>query len=430
MFFSITSSIAMGSVAGYAFLKSRGLTDDAKKIKRIFENSNLQIKESGKKKTIRIYRKRKIEGGMEYIYQIPLGMSFKQIQEHKNFIEDGLNVKNILPVICVSDLMQIDWRKKPFQQIVKMVERKQKAKKQVDLEFDGMLKVRVYEKGLTNKFKWRPEIVKPNYVIPLGITRQGIIYHDFEEEYNLLIGGAAGYGKSTLLINIICSLIVSEPDHVRFTLIDLKDGVTFKKFSECKQSKRFAKNPKEALIALNEIQKEMNSIYERLYNAGVDNVSKLGIKEREFILIDEAADIADDKDSMEVLKDITRRGRAAGYRIIYATQYPTKETIPSQVKRNIISKVSFVLDTDVASRAVLDEGGAEELPLIKGRGIYKKIRKQIIQAPFISDERVDECIAPYINIGPRKDDESESNSSEKDGKRGADSLIISETRLS
>jgi hypothetical protein len=430
VFFSITSTITMGSVAGYAFLKSRGLTDDAKKIQRIFENSNLQIKEGGKKKTIRIYRKRKIQGGMEYIYQLPLGMSFQQIKEHKHYIEDGLNVKNALPIINVSDLMRIDWRKKPFQQITKIANQKQKAKKEVDLEFDGMLKVRVYEDGLADKFEWLPEIVKPNYVIPIGITYKGVIYHDFEEEYNLLIGGAAGYGKSTLLINIICSLIVSEPDHVKFTLIDLKDGVTFKKFSVCKQSKRFAKNPQEALIALNEIQNEMNSTYERLFKASVDNVSKLGIKEREFIIIDEAADISDDKDCMEILKDITRRGRAAGYRIIYATQYPTSETIPSQVKRNIISKVSFVLDTDVASRSVLDEGGAEELPLIKGRGIYKKVRKQIIQVPFISDERADECIAPFINIRPRKDDESESSSSEKDGKRGADSLIISETRLS
>lgn len=387
----------MLGIAATGFYFKNNTSNDHDKIIKIANAVGLTVKGDG----LRIHRKHidRKNKCSEYVYQMPFGLAFKKVVEHKDVIEDGLNIR--LPYINLVDLMKLKFDKTIIKQIKKILKNNKKANKEVEFEFDGMLKVRVYEEELTTQFDWSPDIVKRNYVIPMGMTRKGIAYHDFEKVYNQLIGGATGFGKSTILVSIICSLIESEPDHVKFTLIDLKDGVTFKKFSNCKQTKRFAKNPDEALTHLTEIQNEMETTYKKLFEAGVDNVSKLGIKEREFIIIDEAADIADNAKCMELLKDITRRGRAAGYRIIYATQYPTTETIPSQIKRNFISRVSFVLDTDTASRAVLDEGGAEELPLLPGRGIYKTVRSQVIQAPYVSDEKVDKCIGTHINIRPQ-----------------------------
>ncbi|PFC87093.1 cell division protein FtsK, partial [Bacillus cereus] len=72
------------------------------------------------------------------------------------------------------------------------------------------------------------------------------------------------------------------------------------------------------------------------------------------------------QECQDIIVDIGRRGRAAGFRLIYATQYPTNSAMPSQLRQNIGARVCFRLQTEAGSRAVLDEGGAESLPNIKG----------------------------------------------------------------
>jgi DNA segregation ATPase FtsK/SpoIIIE, S-DNA-T family len=113
--------------------------------------------------------------------------------------------------------------------------------------------------------------------------------------------------------------------------------------------------------------------------------------------------MADDKECQELLKDIARKGRASGLRLIYTTQYPTAETISSQVKRNCIGRLCFVLDTATASQVVLDQPGAEKLPAIQGRALYKDLGLIEVQTPYINDSHMRETIK--ININPRKDDD-------------------------
>jgi DNA segregation ATPase FtsK/SpoIIIE, S-DNA-T family len=117
-----------------------------------------------------------------------------------------------------------------------------------------------------------------------------------------------------------------------------------------------------------------------------------------------------------IITDIARRGRAAGFRLVYATQYPTNETLKSQVRQNIGARVCFRLETSAASLAVLDETGAEELPLIPGRAIYRTDTKTILQAPYIENGYIREAIEPHIVIRAR---ESEVNTSVESGTKGA-----------
>jgi S-DNA-T family DNA segregation ATPase FtsK/SpoIIIE len=44
----------------------------------------------------------------------------------------------------------------------------------------------------------------------------------------------------------------------------------------------------------------------------------------------------------------------------------------------------------------LDKGGAENLPEIPGRGIYKNVSQNIIQTPYIPNRLIDELIQPFI----------------------------------
>jgi S-DNA-T family DNA segregation ATPase FtsK/SpoIIIE len=215
-------------------------------------------------------------------------------------------------------------------------------------------------------------------------------------------------------------------------LIDLKGGLSFNRFKYASQVETVAKNPSEALDALKSVQERMNETMDYLEANSFEDVKEAKREARHFIIIDEAADIADDKDCVEIIKDIARRGRAAGFRLIYATQYPTAETVPSQVKRNCLGRLCFVIDTAIASTVVLDEKGAEQLPLIQGRAIYKAHGKETVQTPYIKNDYIEKTVQPHINIRARKE-RIEANEQPRDKEtttRRANPFIIEETELS
>jgi hypothetical protein len=65
------------------------------------------------------------------------------------------------------------------------------------------------------------------------------------------------------------------------------------------------------------------------------------------------------------------------------------------------------------------EGGAEKLPLIQGRAIYKRNRCTQMQAYYINDEIIDNTVKPHIVIRPRKEDTSVSHGAKETEKGGS-----------
>lgn len=388
MIFSIASSLLLGSVAGYGYLKTNGITNDADKIQRIFANAGWTKKEKGETKTIRLRRRRKIENGMEYVYQLPYGFDRKKIDT--DVIADGLNTKNI-----AFDITKVKFNKDILKQIKQL--KGVKANKQVELDFDGMLKIRVYENDLDQKVKWDDKLLKgDSWKVPVGKTKQGkTIYHDFDKRKHLIVAGATGFGKSVAMKMMITSLIMNKPNDVTFSLIDLKGGPAFARFKKAKQVTEFGTDNTEALEIIQKVKERMDDDYRKIVEGGFEDAIEAGITKRHFIIVDEAADLSDSKESLRLLTDIVRKGRGAGYYVIYATQYPTAEAIPMQIKRNIPARLCYVVDSSTASMVVLDGAGAESLPEIPGRGIYKNVKQIIIQTPFMSNEQIKERIKPY-----------------------------------
>jgi S-DNA-T family DNA segregation ATPase FtsK/SpoIIIE len=230
--------------------------------------------------------------------------------------------------------------------------------------------------------------------------------------------------KSVIIKAIIVALTLSNPNDVTFSLVDLKGGAAFTRFKNMKQVVNFGINNEDALNILKDVQKKMNDDYQKIVDDGFEDVVEAGISKRHFLIIDEAADIAGDNTSMEILTDIVRKGRGAGYYVIYATQYPSKEAIPMQIKRNIPARLCFVLDSSSASMTVLDGPGAENLPEVPGRGIYKEVKQTIIQTPFMSNSQIDDLIRPYIIDKGAKFNEQVKRETRKN------TLIIKETGLS
>lgn len=97
------------------------------------------------------------------------------------------------------------------------------------------------------------------------------------------------------------------------------------------------------------------------------------------------------------MSQIARLGAGLGFRQILATQYPTGDVIPRQCKQNSDAKISFRVQSATASRVVLDETGAENLPQIKGRAIYQTANKrEILQTPLITSEIIQHSILPHV----------------------------------
>lgn len=404
MLFEIGSTLIMGGVAGYAFYKQKGLvSSDADKIQKIFNNAGLKISEGKETKTIRLLRRRKIEGGQEYVYQLPLGLSFNQIVDKKNVLEDGLNVRSETFTFRLSDLKKLKFDKTIIRQIKKMI-RPVVSKKEIELEFDGCLKLKVYDSPLSTNIKWSDDYFGKGWKVPVGLNRQGIVYHNFDSDYFLIVAGTSGFGKSQIIKLIITTLTLQQPKNVHFHLIDLKGGLSFGRFRDMRQVKSFGVDQASALEILKNVQSGMNSHHEYLLESGYEDVKEAGLTDRHFVIIDEAADLTDE--CQDIVEDIARRGRACGLRMIYATQYPTNETLRSQVRQNALARICFKLKTNIASRAVLDQGGAEELPKIPGRAIYQTTDNMIIQTPYMSNKQISERIAPHIIIKGRKEDDS------------------------
>ncbi|MEH6943666.1 FtsK/SpoIIIE domain-containing protein [Bacillus sp. JJ722] len=297
-------------------------------------------------------------------------------------------------------------------------------RKTIELDYDGALIVRVYDSVLTDRFDYGASLFDKlnGWEIPVGTTLTKLIKHDFDKHAHVVVAGMTDYGKSVFLKNIITTLVARQTKHLKLFLVDLKGGLCFNRFRGLEQVHGVAKNADEARKILTEAQLRMEKVMQYLLLNGFEDVKEAGINERFFVVIDESADIASDTICQEIITDIARRGRAAGFRLVLATQYPTNETLKSQVRQNISAQICFKLKTEIASRAVLDEGGAEKLPLIQGRAIYRTDRKVIVQTPYISNSFIDETIKPHVTIRSRR----EGGFNEKAATSGEHRLVIEE----
>jgi S-DNA-T family DNA segregation ATPase FtsK/SpoIIIE len=423
MIFEVLSTTIFGAISLKAYLSKNGVGNDSKKLNKIFALSGLNVKDGDHTLTAQQLRKKDYDWGTEYRYQIPLGRSFEDYVAKQKAIESGINTRSVK--INLKDLIGLKLDRNIISTIKGLHMKKLTHQKEVELSYDGILKVRVYNEPLPSKIKWTEELLKPGtWSIAIGSNRNGVIFHDFDKRKHLIVAGSTGFGKSVIMKSIITSLILQKSNDVTFSLIDLKGGPAFARFKNCKQTINFGTDNKEAGEIIRSVQQEMNKDYKKIVDGGYEDVSEAKVLKRHFLVIDEAADLAEDKNTMEVLTDIVRKGRGAGYYVIYATQYPSAQAISMQIKRNIPARLCFVLDSATASMTVLDKGGAENLPEIPGRGIYKEVKQTILQTPYMSNTLIDTLIQPHIAI--KKEGEHETPKRET----RANTFKLTETRLS
>ena len=386
--------------------------NDSGKIQRIISLSGLNVKDGKDTLTTQLVSKKQHDWGWEYKYRIPLGRSFDDYVSKQKVIADGL--KNRSKQITFNDLKSLDFDDGIINSLRSLWKKRLTEPKEIELDFDGLLIIRVYDEPLPKQVPFQPGT---SWKVPVGITRgkNTFKYHDFEVIPHLVLGGATRYGKSNFINSIIISLVHSEPSFVNFYLIDLKGGVELCDYECIKQTKSIAYEPHEALETLKMAYERMRNIQQQLKVKGKKNVQQAGIKDRYFIIVDEVGELNPSEavtrkekllkqECQTIMSQIARIGAGLGFRLIVATQYPTGDVIPRQVKQNSDAKLSFRVQSQTASRVVLDEPGAELLPQIRGRAIYQSAdKREIVQTPVISSEIIEETIKPHIRINEKEE---------------------------
>jgi DNA segregation ATPase FtsK/SpoIIIE, S-DNA-T family len=420
----VFSSILMGGIAFYAQTKKSGATNDSEKLNKIFSLTGLNVRDGDKTYTAKLLKKVNHPWGTEYRYRIPLGRSFEDYQAKLAHIQDGLNNRKAMLQFTWSDIKELDRARPLLPQIKSLLTKKKAAQKEVELSYDGLLKVKVYNIPMPTQVSYEEIPLAGGWTVPVGQIREGnaIVQHDFEQIPHMVVGGATRYGKSNFLSLIITTLLAQQPENVRFTLIDLKGGVEFSDFCSAKQVVHYAEEPEEAEKALQAVVEEMRRKQSILKQMGFRNVQEAKEPVRHFVIVDEVGELNPDEavtKEERALKErcqtymsqIARLGAGLGYRQVLATQYPTGDVIPRACKQNSDAKLCFRVQTATASRVVLDETGAETLPEIRGRAIYQTAdKRQIVQTPLIDTQTIRQVVQPHIVIKPRKEQDDASHS--------------------
>lgn len=85
------------------------------------------------------------------------------------------------------------------------------------------------------------------------------------------------------------------------------------------------------------------------------------------VFIDEVADLMNQvqKEIEEPIQRLGQKGRASGVHLILSTQRPSREVVTGLIKSNLPTRLALSVGSEVDSRIILDETGAETL---KGKG--------------------------------------------------------------
>ena len=233
---------------------------------------------------------------------------------------------------------------------------------------------------------------------------------------HLLIAGATGAGKSSLVNSFLTSLLLrATPDDVRLVLIDPK-RVELNHFAEVPHLlSPVIVHPKRAAEALQWIVREMEQRYETLATVGVRDIDgyegglrggtlriPIGLEHRYdhmpyiVVVIDELSDLMmiAPRDVEDAICRIAQMARAVGIPLVVATQRPSVDVVTGLIKANIPSRIALMTSSQADSRVVLDMNGAEKLVghgdmLFAPSSISKPVR---LQAAWVTEQEIHEIV--------------------------------------
>ena len=256
---------------------------------------------------------------------------------------------------------------------------------------------------------------------------------DLTKMPHLLVAGSTGSGKSVCINGIIASILMRyKPNEVKLVLVDPKK-VELTNYNGIPHLLcPVVSDPKKASLTLQKVVTEMDNRFQTFSDKEVKNITgyndmieKYNKKHPEspqnkmpyiVVIIDELADLmlVASKEVEDSITRITQLARAAGIHLIVATQRPSTDVITGLIKNNIPSRIAFAVASQIDSRTILDQRGAERL-LGKGDMLYFPMGESVpirVQGCFINDDEIKRLIDYCKNQATAKYDSAFENVSQ------------------
>ena len=279
-------------------------------------------------------------------------------------------------------------------------------------------------------------------LVPLGRDTAGRpIVMDLARAPHMLIAGQTGAGKSVCINTIITGLLMQHgPESLRFVMVDPK-MVELPGYNGIPHLMgKVITDMEQVMGALTWLLLQMDDRYQLFREAGVRNLDAYNALARRrkamdplpyiVLIVDELADLM-----MTAAEDIERQicrlaqmARATGIHLILATQRPSTDVVTGLIKANFPTRIAFSVTSQIDSRVILDQPGAERL---LGRGDMLLMRPDAsklfrVQGCFVDDGEIDQIarywqhaetgdgagaamavVAPWNGLLDRMDDEDE-----------------------
>ncbi len=249
---------------------------------------------------------------------------------------------------------------------------------------------------------------------------------------HLLIAGTTGSGKSVGVNAMLMSILYkASPEEVRLILVDPKmlelsayEGIPH-------LLAPVVTDVAQAGHALNWCVAEMERRYQLMAALGVRNLAGCNRRIRQaekkgaplsdplveaeegapplatlpfiLVVIDEFADMmmVVRKQVETLIARIAQKARAAGIHLVLATQRPSTDVITGLIKANIPARISFQVSSQVDSRTILDQGGAEQL-LGQGDMLFLPPGTSVpqrVHGAFVADDEVHRVVEDWKRRG-------------------------------
>ena len=276
------------------------------------------------------------------------------------------------------------------------------GKKAVGIEVPNKKSAIVTLRGIIESSQWKHDDSKLSFAIGKDISGKSII-GQLDAMPHLLIAGQTGSGKSIMINTFLLSLLYkNSPSDLKLILVDPK-RVELSPYNHIPHLlTQVITDPDKCLSALKWAVDEMERRYELLAEKGKREIKSFNDSNAEeklpyiVIVIDELADLmmVAARDVESLIVRIAQKARAIGIHLVLATQRPSVDVITGLIKANIPARIAFTVASQIDSRTIIDQTGAEKL-LGKGDLLFTTpqiTKPQRIQGAFVSEDEVNAVV--------------------------------------
>lgn len=287
--------------------------------------------------------------------------------------------------------------------------------------------VRLY--GILSAKQWQSAREPLSFAIGKDIAGDAVV-GELNKMPHLLIAGQTGSGKSVMINTLLSSLLYrNSPSDMRLILVDPKQ-VEMAPYEDIPHLLTpIITEPEKCISALKWAVNEMERRYSLLAEEKLRDIASYNKKKQEeampyvVIVIDELADLmmVAARDVEALVVRLAQKARAVGIHLVLATQRPSVDVITGLIKANIPARIAFTVASQVDSRTILDQVGAEKL---LGQGDMLLLTPQMskpkrIQGAWVTDDEVVK-ITDHLRLQrpPSYDDEIVAQPVQLNGKGG------------